>query len=293
MQNVIAGAEAVLGPDALDILADALKCSRARFNSPSPRAVAVVELLAAAAALGLSAEDLPARWRGGRVPIADLRRSFVKLFAPRSPVPVLRRALGLSAKAVNARLKASSSSRQFAEFAALAELLRVVKSKAGVEAWPLRWKPPVHPDNARDLQARVVDVLGEYGTAHLAAAAGYTREYLSSVWRGDPSRRGNPVRPSESLTAIVELLEILDREGVSRDRWPDRWRGRRSSLAAAALGETDTGAAAVFIDDDNAGGFERGADCGERVNGDRAPLCFEVADSGEPDASGGGEFCLR
>jgi len=238
MQNVIAAAETVLGPDALDNLADALKCSRERFKSPSPRVIAVIELLTATAVLGLTAQDLPPRWTGGRVRTGELRQQFVKIFAPRQPVQVLKSAIGLSADVINERFRADRDSRQFAELCAIAELLRIVKARGGVGAWPARWQPAVHPDNARDLQARLLAVLGPHGSSHMADAAGYSRDYLQQIWRGDASRRGHPVRPSVSLVAMIELIETLEREGVPCERWPERWQRPKAIHHDGAFDQT-------------------------------------------------------
>jgi hypothetical protein len=292
--EIIARSRTALGSEAVAIMAAALRCTPQRFKYPSLTVIAILELIEAALAAGISRDELPPRWHG-RVSRKrrDLRSRFASLFAPRLPVRAIRTAIGLTGDVINRRMKASPETRQGAEFLAIAELLEVICAAAGVDAWPTRWRERADAHDGRAWQARAVALLGPAAASRLAYAVNMSPDYICRAFRGERDSNGRLMRPSGALRAVIELLETLDREGVSRDRWPDRWRWRRSSLAAAALGETDTGAAAVLIDDDNAGGFERGANCGERVDGDRAPLCFEVANGGEPDASGGGEFCLR
>lgn len=293
--EITARSRTALGADAIAVMAAALRCTPQRFKSPSTVVVAIVELIEAAFAAGISRDELPPRWHG--LPSRkrrDLRSRFASLFAPRRPVRAMRSAIGLTGDVINLRMKASPETRQGAEFLAIAELLEVIRTAAGVDAWPARWRERADAHDGRAWQARAVALLGPAAASRLATAVNMSPDYLCRAFRGERDSNGRLMRPSGALRAVIELLETLDRESVSRDRWPDRWRGAKRSLStAASLGKTDASAAAVLVNENHAGRFERGADCGDGVVGNRSPLSLQVANGGETDASGGGECGLR
>ena len=126
-EEVAERSRAALGADGVAVMAAALRCTSARFKSPAPVVVAVIELIDAALAAGIAREQLPPRWHG--LPSrkrCDLRARFESLFAPRRPVRVLRSALGLTPDVINRRLVAHAETRQAAEFLAIVELLEAI-----------------------------------------------------------------------------------------------------------------------------------------------------------------------
>jgi hypothetical protein len=215
---------AVLGAGVVEVMAAALRCSAARFKAPAPVVVAILELIEAAVAAGISRKDLPARWRGeGAAGGGDLRSRFTGLFAPRPVVRVLRDAIELTPDVLNRRLKASPETRQASELAAIAELLEAIRAASGVDAWPARWRERAEPHDGRAWQARAVAVLGPAAAARLAEVVDLTPDYIGRAFRGESDSHGRQMRPSGSLCAVIELLETLEREGVPRERWPERW----------------------------------------------------------------------
>lgn len=237
-EEVAERSRAALGADGVAVMAAALRCTSARFKSPAPVVVAVIELIDAALAAGIAREQLPPRWHG--LPSrkrCDLRARFESLFAPRRPVRVLRSALGLTPDVINRRLVAHAETRQAAEFLAIVELLEAIRAAGGVDAWPARWRETEYPHDGRAWQARAVGVLGTAAGSRLAEAVDLTPDYIGRAFRGETDSHGRRARPSGALCAVIELLETLEAECIPRDRWPDRWQRpkRRRHIAAADL----------------------------------------------------------
>lgn len=243
-QGVMMGSEEIeervrllLGPDGVARMAVALRCHSSRIRSGTAGVViAVLELIEAARLGGIAEYELPARWRG-ELPTDDpskLRERLDTVLGTPHLLPILSIALALSRDAARYRLRGlnvngKAMPRGIAELAACLELLELLKSRSS--PFPARWHPPrpaIH--DGREVQARIKAILGPEGSAVFAHATGLTREYLSRVWAGERDSKGWRMHPSEEMRAIVELLEVIEREAIPRERWPQRWTPKRNAM---------------------------------------------------------------
>ncbi len=231
-----ARAAAVLGPDFAACMAAALMCSLVRFNNPKgpqPAVAAIVELLELLAARGVAAEALPRRWRAGAIEswanctgpavIASLEASFGSAAA----LPRLSSALGVTMRTVTDRLYGGARSvrpSSLAELAAIAELVELALDTGPEGELPRRWRAtlplpsmPRQCAHGAEIEARARAVLGDAATARLARAVGRSERYLAELTRDG----GAKIQPG--IVALVELLEVLQAEGIPSERWPARW----------------------------------------------------------------------
>lgn len=93
---------------------------------------------------------------------------------------------------------------------------------------PPRWHTSTVESEQDDLRVRFTKLLGgDRITTSVAAAAGLSVDTVRFAW----SRRSS--RCASDLLAAVELLELLQARGATRDVWPSRWRSEITSRLSA------------------------------------------------------------
>lgn len=232
-----ARAASVLGPRFAVRLGAALNSSPVRFKyrkGPQAAVLAVLELLELLADRVVSPDDMPPRWRdqpAEECAGSELRARLEAVLGPNS-LQIVCLALGLTMRTFGELVfdGKRSSPRTRAELAAVVELIEVALATGPAAELPRRWRvalPPSPPGrpvvNGADVEARAIRVLGASAAARLAHAIGRRSDYLQSTFRAEPGNvTGLKLQPG--VVALVELLELLQAEGIPPDRWPARFR---------------------------------------------------------------------